>query len=83
MFNHATPPGQAQALCLARTDANGAIRWFAGFGWEGQGEITTAEEWNTYLTNFSTIFLHTPYADPGSDPTFKTHTLGVPAEHLP
>ena len=83
MFNHATPPSQTQALCLARTDANGAIRWFAGFGWEGQGELTPAEKWNTSLTKYSTIVLHTPYADPDQDLTFKTHTLGVPAEHLP
>ncbi|MEI7955722.1 MAG: glycoside hydrolase family 88 protein [Verrucomicrobiota bacterium] len=83
MFNRTTPPGQTQALCLARTDDNGSIRWFAGFGWEGQGEITSAEKWNTYLTKFSTLFLHTPYADPATDTTFKTHTLGVPADHLP
>jgi unsaturated rhamnogalacturonyl hydrolase len=42
-----------QALCLARTDDTGSIRWFAGYGWEGQGEISSAEEWKTYLEKFA------------------------------
>ncbi|MES2922080.1 MAG: glycoside hydrolase family 88 protein [Verrucomicrobiota bacterium] len=66
---------QRQALCLARTDDKGGIRWFAGFGWEGQGEITTAEQWTTYLKNFATKFLKTPF----DAPSFKVHTLDVPA----
>ena len=80
MITHTDAAGQTQALCLARTDATGSIRWFAGFGWQGQGEITTAEQWSTYLTKFSAKFLANPYADPKKDPAFKVHTLGVPAE---
>ena len=80
MTSHTDPADQTQALCLARTDANGAIRWFAGFGWEGQGDITTAEKWKTYLTGFAAKYLKTPYADPAKDPAFKVHTLNVPAK---
>lgn len=56
-------------------DKNGGIRWFAGSGWEGQGDITTAEQWTAYLKNFAAKFIIAPYADP----SFKVHTLGVPA----
>ena len=75
-----TAAGQTQALCLARTDVTGGIRWFAGFGWEGQGEITSAEKWTTYLNGFADRFLATPFADPDKDASFKVHTLNVPAE---
>ncbi len=44
---------QDQTLCLAQTDTAGNIRWFAGYGWEGQGEITSAEKWADYLTGFT------------------------------
>lgn len=44
MAPHTDARGQTQALCFARTDEAGSVRWFSGFGWEGQGEITTAEE---------------------------------------
>ena len=79
MLHHTDPAGQTQALCLARTDADGGIRWFAGFGWQGQGQITTAQQWSAYLTDFSKRFLATPYADPSKDPAFMVHTLNVPA----
>ena len=68
--------GQAQALCLARTDDTGGIRWFAGFGWEGQGDITTAGQWTAYLHTFAAKFIKAPYAEP----LFQVHTLAVPAE---
>jgi hypothetical protein len=68
------PSGQRQALCVAKTDAQGAIRWFAGFGWEGQGEIVSKEQWRTYLSKFAKIYLKNPYAEP----SFKVHTLPVP-----
>jgi unsaturated rhamnogalacturonyl hydrolase len=71
MKSHTDPAGQTQALCLARTDAAGGIRWFAGFGWQGQGDITTAELWKSYLTKFAGAYLKTPYADPAKDPAFK------------
>lgn len=72
--------GQNQALCLARTDDQGTIRWFAGFGWEGQGQdhITTQEKWQTYLKAFSEKYLKTPFADHSSDKTFTVHTLDIP-----
>ncbi|MEI6607173.1 MAG: DUF4861 family protein [Verrucomicrobiota bacterium] len=56
MIHHTDPSGQSQALCIAHTDANGSIRWFAGFAWQGQGQITSAQQWNTYLTGFTTQF---------------------------
>jgi rhamnogalacturonyl hydrolase YesR len=79
MALHTDAAGQTQALCRARTDASGGIRWFAGYGWEGQREITSAEKWNAYLTDFAAKFIATPYTNPASDPAFKVHTLGVPA----
>ncbi|MCX6876689.1 MAG: glycoside hydrolase family 88 protein [Verrucomicrobia bacterium] len=80
MMTHTDAAGQTQALCLARTDADGGIRWFAGFGWEGQGAITSAEQWSAYLGDFAAKFIKTPFADPSKDASFKVHTLGVPAE---
>lgn len=70
--------GQTQALCLAKTDASGSIRWFSGFGWEGQGDITTAEKWASHLKTFAGKFVKAPYADPTKDASFKVHTLAVP-----
>jgi unsaturated rhamnogalacturonyl hydrolase len=72
--------GQTQALCLAKTDATGSIRWFSGFGWEGQGDITTAEKWTAYLKSFAGKFVKLPYADHSKDASFKVHTLGIPPE---
>lgn len=69
---------QTQALCLARTDDQGGIRWFAGFGWEGQGEFSSPEEWAAYLKEFSAKYLESPFADHSKDNTFKVHTLDVP-----
>ncbi|MEX1049357.1 MAG: glycoside hydrolase family 88 protein [Akkermansiaceae bacterium] len=78
MRSHTDAAGQTQALCLARTDAEGGIRWFSGFGWEGQGDITTAEKWKNHLAKFSGKFLQSPYADHSQDASFQTHSLGVP-----
>ena len=69
---------QTQALCLARTDGNGNIRWFTGFGWEGQGQITSSDEWTAYIRKFSAKYLNTPFADYSDDSSFKVHTLDVP-----
>jgi hypothetical protein len=74
------PAGQTQALCFARTDDKGYIRWFSGFGWEGQGEITTSEKWTASLKGFAAKFIKTPYV---KDPSFEVHTLAVPAETPP
>lgn len=74
METHTDPAGQEQALCYARTDGDGAIRWFAGFGWEGQGQITDMEKWVAYLRGFGDKFLKQPYATP----SFEVHKLDVP-----
>jgi hypothetical protein len=79
MTNHTDAAGQTQALCLARTDADGHIRWFSGFGWEGQGEITTAEKWTAYLKSFAGKFVKDPFATP----SFEVHNLPIPAETPP
>jgi hypothetical protein len=79
MLNHTDADGQTQALCLARTDASGHIRWFSGFGWEGRGIITQAAEWNKHLAQFAGKFAKTPYLDHSGDASFKTHTLPIPA----
>ena len=42
---------QSHIFILAKTDANGAIDYKAGFGWELAGEIKTADEWKAYLGN--------------------------------
>ncbi|MBJ7284709.1 MAG: DUF4861 family protein, partial [Akkermansiaceae bacterium] len=80
MSNHTDSEGLTQALCIARTDKMGGIRYFSGFGWEGQGKITTEQKWIDYLKRFAAQFLNSPYADPTQDPNFKVHTLDVPAE---
>lgn len=74
MAVHTDATKQTQALCLAKTDAAGHIRWFAGFGWEGQGVITTSARWQEYLARFSASYLEKPYADP----EFEVHTLNIP-----
>jgi hypothetical protein len=62
MAMHTDDAKQKQALCFARTDDAGTIRWFAGYGWEGQGEIKTAGQWKTYLGEFAAKFADKPFA---------------------
>jgi hypothetical protein len=78
IMEHRDAASKSQSLCLARTDKRGHIRWFAGFGWEGQGEITTQTQWAENLEKFAATFVKSPYADHSKDPQFKTHTLGIP-----
>ncbi len=52
-FTHPEGSAKAEAMLLAKTDAEGRLCWFAGYGWEGQGEITTVEKWREYLEDFS------------------------------
>jgi rhamnogalacturonyl hydrolase YesR len=78
MIKHDEPSGPTQALCLAKTDSSGHIRWFAGYGWQGQGEITSQEKWTAYLKKFASQFLASPFADYSGDTTFKTHTAALP-----
>ncbi|MCU0797209.1 MAG: DUF4861 domain-containing protein [Akkermansiaceae bacterium] len=49
-----------QSLILAKTGDDGRIRWFTGFGWEGQGEIKTEADWSAYLGAFAAK----PYFEP-------------------
>ena len=44
---------ESQAVLITETDANGQLAYYAGYGWARAGEITTSEEWNAYLENFS------------------------------
>jgi len=60
-----------QSLVVARTDAAGHVRWFTGFGWEGQGGIRTEAQWLDHLREFE--------AKPFTDPEFEVHQLDPPA----
>ncbi len=79
MLSHTDTAGQVQALCLARTDASGHIRWFSGFGWEGEGKITTEPKWTAHLKEFAGKFTKTPFAEHSKDRSFKTHSADAPA----
>jgi len=35
---------------IAQTDANGRLRYEAGYGWKKAGEITTRDAWSSYLS---------------------------------
>ncbi len=80
MILHSDADGQKQALCLAKTDENGYIRWFAGYGWEGQGEINKAQIWTDYLNGFSNQFIQKPFADHSKG--LKVHSLNPPVDPL-
>ncbi|MFD2257870.1 DUF4861 family protein [Luteolibacter algae] len=40
---------QSHIFLIANTNDDGAIDYRAGYGWEKAGEITTREQWETYL----------------------------------
>lgn len=42
---------QSHIFIIARTDAEGAIDYKAGYGWEKARTITTKNEWKTYLNH--------------------------------
>ncbi|MFP4540622.1 MAG: glycoside hydrolase family 88 protein [Opitutales bacterium] len=44
---------EGHALILTETDAQGYLVYYAGFAWEGAGEITSAAEWGAYLEAFA------------------------------
>lgn len=69
-----------QVLSHSRTDDTGYIRWFAGYGWEGQGEITSEDAWQDYLTAFAARFTDEPFADHSA--SLEVHTAGLPAGPL-
>lgn len=40
------------ALFITKTDEQGQLKYYAGYGWERAGEIMTADAWNQYLNQF-------------------------------
>jgi len=54
MKEHESPANKERhALLVTRTDAAGVTVHYAGYGWEGAKAITTAEQWQDYLTQFA------------------------------
>jgi hypothetical protein len=50
MFELKSPkPDESHALILTRTDADGWVRYRAGYGWQKAGAITTPALWHEYL----------------------------------
>jgi len=47
-----TRDDDGHALILTQTDAQGSLVYYAGFAWEGAGEITSDAEWAGYLEAF-------------------------------
>lgn len=79
MKEHTDAKGTRQALVLANTDASGYIRWYSGYGWEGQRVITTPADWNAYLSEFAAEVAGKPFADHSADPEFVVPAdLAVP-----
>ncbi len=39
-------------LLITKTDKNGQVQFYAGYGWKKAGEINTAAEWEVYLNGF-------------------------------
>ena len=39
-------------LLITKTDKNGQVEFYAGYGWKKAGEINTAAEWEAYLNGF-------------------------------
>ncbi len=50
--NESDTPDTSHALFITKTDDNGQVTWWAGYGWEHAGEITTSKQWNSYLAGF-------------------------------
>lgn len=42
----------SHVLAILKTDANGAIKFKAGFAWDQAGKITTMKQWTDYLQNY-------------------------------
>jgi hypothetical protein len=40
-------------FAIARTDASGAISYWAGFAWDRPGKIRSEEAWKKYITDFA------------------------------
>jgi len=70
--------GTRQVLLFARTDDSGYLRWYSGYGWEGQGVITSAPKWDAYLGEFAAAVAKQPFADHSRDAGFQVPELAVP-----
>lgn len=46
-------PGHDEAVALVRTDADGTIRYRAGFGWAGDKKIMNKGDWTSYVVAHS------------------------------
>lgn len=46
-------PLSDHALIISKTDSEGRVEHYAGYGWSAAKEITSAEAWNDYLATFS------------------------------
>jgi hypothetical protein len=44
---------QSHIFIITKTNAEGAVDYQAGYGWERAGEIKTSKDWNNYLNNFT------------------------------
>ncbi|MDZ8119182.1 DUF4861 family protein [Pontiella agarivorans] len=44
---------ESHALLITKTDRNGQVEYWAGYGWERAGEIKTSNDWNAYLKGFN------------------------------
>ena len=51
---------ETHALLVTRTDSAGSVVHYAGYTWEGAKAITTAEQWQNYLTEFSAALPKAP-----------------------
>jgi rhamnogalacturonyl hydrolase YesR len=78
MAEHADGKGARQALLFTRTDETGYLRWYAGYGWEGQGVITSADKWAAYLKQFAAEVVKQPFPSSAGDAGFVVPELAVP-----
>lgn len=53
MKEHLSPNKEHHAVLITRTDGQGRTVHYAGYGWEGAGEITTPAQWQDYLSTFA------------------------------
>ncbi|WP_232824714.1 DUF4861 family protein [Algibacillus agarilyticus] len=47
---------QGHAVFISKTNAKGQIEYYAGYGWEKAGDITTMDKWLNYLNQYKTTF---------------------------
>ncbi len=44
---------ESHTLLITKTDADGQVEYYAGYGWARANEITSSEQWNAYLAEFA------------------------------